>query len=171
MKAVLSGYPAPNSNAGGDSFNTGNYAWNSPYQIRGPQYMARVDHVINDKHNLFGRLLGAEQNTLNGDPLNSRPIVFPGYPTRGEVFRPAYNAAIGLRSVLSPRLVNEFTVGFSRFNFLFTQGEANPSFPNTPRFTPNTDRPLCAKCAAEHNHERHTWTTTNTNQPATFWAG
>jgi hypothetical protein len=28
-------------------------------------------------------------------------------------------------------------VGYSRFNFLFTQGEANPLFPNTPRFTFN----------------------------------
>jgi hypothetical protein len=31
--------------------------------------------------------------------------------------------------------VNELTVGFSRWQFLFTQGEANPLFPNTPRFT------------------------------------
>ncbi len=138
VKSVLGGYPAPNSYAAaGDGLNTGAYVWNSPFQVRGPQYMARVDHVINDRHNLFGRWLGAEQNTLNGDPLNGRPIVLPGYPARGEVFRPAHNIAIGLRSTLSPRLVNEFTVGYSRFKFLFTQGEANPLFPNTPRFTFN----------------------------------
>ena len=137
VKKVLGGYPAPNSYAAGDGLNTGIYAWNSPFQIRGPQYLARIDHVINDKHNLFGRWLGAEQNTLNGDPLNGRPIVIPGYPARGEVFRPAHNIAIGLRSTLSPRLVNEFTAGYSRFTFLFTQGETNPLFPNTPRFTFN----------------------------------
>jgi len=137
VKAVLGGYPAPNALNSGDGLNTGNYQWNSPFQVRGPQYLARIDHVINDKHNLFGRYLGAEQSTLNGDPLNSRPIVLPGYPARGEVFRPATNIAVGLRSVISPRLVNELTLGFSRFDFLFTQGEANPSFPNTPRFTFN----------------------------------
>ncbi len=137
VRSVLGGYPAPNSYAGGDGLNTGNYVWNSPFQIRGPQYLFRIDHTLNDKHNLWGRWLGAEQNTLNGDPLNGRPIVIPGYPARGEVFRPAHNIAVGVRSVLSPRLVNEFTVGFSRFNFLFTQGEANPLFPNTPRFTFN----------------------------------
>lgn len=137
VRSVLGGYPAPNSYAGGDGLNTGNYFWNSPFQIRGPQYLARVDHTLTDKHNLWGRWLGAEQNTLNGDPLNSRPIVIPGYPARGEVFRPAHNIAAGVRSVLSPRLVNEFTMGFSRFNFLFTQGEANPAFPNVPRFTFN----------------------------------
>ncbi len=137
VKSVLGGYPAPNSYNAGDGLNTGIYQWNTPVQIRGPQYMVRVDHTINEKHNLFGRWLGAEQNTLNGDPLNGRPVVLPGYPPRGEVFRPATNIAVGLRSVLSPRLVNELTLGYSRWQFLFTQGEANPSFPNSPRFTFN----------------------------------
>jgi hypothetical protein len=135
VRSVLGAYPRVNSFQGGDGFNTANYVWNTPFQIRGPQYMGRIDHLINDAHTLWGRYLGAEQNTLGGDPLNSRPVVIPGFPPRGEVFRPAHNAAIGLRSVLSPRLVNEATVGFARFNFLFTQGEANPLFPNTPRFT------------------------------------
>jgi len=137
VKSVLGGYPAPNSYNAGDGLNTGIYQWNTPFQIRGPQYMLRADHILNDKHSVFGRWLGAEQQTLNGDPLNSRPVILPGYPPRGEVFRPATNVAIGLRSVLSPRLVNELTLGFSRWQFLFTQGEANPKFPNAPRFTFN----------------------------------
>ena len=137
VKGVLGGYPAPNSFNAGDGLNTGIYQWNSPVQVRGPQYLLRVDHTINDKHTIWGRWLGAEQNTLGGDPLNGRPVVLPGFPARGEVFRPAQNIAIGLRSVISPRLVNDLTLGYSRWTFLFTQGEANPSFPNTPRFTFN----------------------------------
>jgi hypothetical protein len=137
VKSVLGGYPAPNTYSIGDGLNTGGYVWTTPFRIRGPQYLFRVDHVISDKHNIFLRYLAGQQNTLGGDPLNSRPAVIPGYPPRGEVFRPAHNAAIGLRSVLSPRVVNELTIGFSRFNFLFTQGEANPAFPNQPRFTFN----------------------------------
>jgi hypothetical protein len=137
VRSVLGGYPAPNAYSAGDGLNTGIYVWNSPFQIRGPQYMARVDHVINDNHNLFARYLGAEQNTLGGDPLNGRPQILPGFPARGEVFRPAHNIALGLRSTLSPRLVNELTLGYSRFDFLFTQGETNPAFPNAPRFTFN----------------------------------
>ncbi len=137
VKSVLGGYPAPNSYNSGDGLNLGVYQWNSPTQVRGPQYLLRVDHTINDKNNVFFRWLGAEQNTFNGDPLNGRPIVIPGYPARGEVFRPATNIAIGFRSVISPRVVNELTLGFSRWQFLFTQGEANPLFPNTPRFTFN----------------------------------
>jgi hypothetical protein len=137
VAGVLTKYPAPNAYNSGDGLNGGNYQWNSPVQVRGPQYMFRIDHTINEKHSLFGRYLGAEQNTLGGDPLNSRPVVLPGFPPRGEVFRPAKNIAIGLRSVISPRLVNELTLGYARWSFLFTQGEANPLFPNTPRFTFN----------------------------------
>lgn len=137
VRSVLGGYPAPNSFATGDGLNLGTYVWVSPFQIRGPQHLVRVDHTINSNHSLFGRWLGAEQNTLGGDPNNSRPQILPGYPARGEVFRPANNIAVGLRSVLSPRLVNELTLGYSRFTFLFTQGEANPLFPNVPRFTFN----------------------------------
>jgi hypothetical protein len=137
VKSVLGGYPAPNSYNAGDGLNTGIYQWNSPTRVRGPQYLIRIDHTLSQKHFLFGRYLGAEQQTLGGDPLNGRPVVIPGYPPRGEVFRPAKNMAIGVRSVLSPRLVNELTLGYARWEFLFTQGEANPLFPNTPRFTFN----------------------------------
>jgi hypothetical protein len=56
--------------------------------------------------------------------------VFPGFPPLGEVYRTTKNLAISYRHVFSPRVVNEFTTGFSRFIFFFTQGEANPSFPN-----------------------------------------
>ncbi len=137
VKSVLGRYPAPNSYAAGDGLNVGSYVWNSPFRIRGPHYMIRVDHQISSRHSLFGRYLGARQETLGGDPLNSRPVVLPGFPPRGEVFRPAKNVAIGLRSVLSPRVVNELTVGLARFEFMFTQGEAHPDFPNQPRFTFN----------------------------------
>ena len=38
---VLGGYPAPNSFNAGDGLNTGALQWNSPVQVRGPQYLAR----------------------------------------------------------------------------------------------------------------------------------
>ncbi len=99
--------------------------------------MARLDHIINQNNAIFGRYLYGNNQSLNGDPLNSRPQVLPGYPARGEVFRPAHNAAVSWRSVVTPRIVNEFTAGFARFQFLFTRGEANPSFPDMPAFAFN----------------------------------
>lgn len=137
VKSVLGRYPAPNAYSAGDGLNTGVYVWNTPFRIRGPHYLIRLDHQLSSKHSVFARYLGARQETLGGDPLNSRPVVLPGFPPRGEVFRPAKNLAIGFRTVLSPRVVNELTLGLARFEFLFTQGEANPAFPNQPRFTFN----------------------------------
>jgi hypothetical protein len=128
--AMLNTFPKPNSYASGDGLNTAAYFWNSGYRVRGPNVMGRIDHTINEKSSIFGRYLFADSNTLGGDPNNSRPVVFPGFPPMGEVYRRSHNVALSYRRVISPRIVNEFTAGLSRFMFLFTQGEANPAFPD-----------------------------------------
>jgi hypothetical protein len=134
---LLKSYPQPNSYATGDGLNTAAYLWNPPTSTKGPHFAARIDHTFDENSTVFGRYLHADQNTLEGDPLNSRPQIFPGFPPRGEVFRATRNLAIGYRRVISPQIVNEFTMGFARFVFLFTQGEANPDFPNVVPFTLN----------------------------------
>jgi hypothetical protein len=83
--------------------------------------------------------------------VNARPSIFPGFAPLGEVFRTGQNAAVSYRRVFSPRLVNEFTTGFSRFNFFFSLVESNaPS--NPPPFGQecfgttslrNIDTPFC----------------------------
>ena len=124
-------YPKPNNySASGDGLNTATYEWNPPTHFRGPNFMYRIDHTFNEKNNLFGRWLQGHYDTLLGDPLNGRPQVFPGFTPLGEVYRTTKNLAITYRHVFSPRVVNELTAGFSRFIFLFTQGEANPTWPN-----------------------------------------
>lgn len=135
MAKLFSSYPAPNNyNSLGDGLNYATYQWNPPTLFRGPNFMYRVDHTFNENNNLFVRWLQGHYNTLQGDPLNARPEVFPGFPPLGEVYRTTKNLAISYRHLFSPRVVNEFTAGFSRFIFLFTQGEANPSFPNVPPY-------------------------------------
>ena len=105
--------------------------------------MARIDHTFNQNNSIFGRYLFADYNTLEGDPLNARPVVFPGFPPLGEVFRRTHNLAINYRRVISPRMINELTMGFGRFFFNFTQGEANPDFPNiTPLTFPDVSVPF-----------------------------
>lgn len=132
--SILRSYPAPNSYTAGDGLNTATYLWKPPTSIEGPAITARVDHNFNDNNSVFVRYLQSEYNTREGDPLNGRPQVFPGFPPLGEVFRNTKNLAISYRRVFSPRVINEFTTGFARFKFLFTQGEANPDFPNVPGF-------------------------------------
>lgn len=136
--------PTPNSFVGAtsDGLNIGSYLWNPPTQIKGPAINARVDHNFNDNNSVFVRYLDSKYNTLKGDPLNGRPQVFPGFAPLGEVFRTTKNLAINYRRVFSPRIVNSFTAGFSRFVFLFTQGEANPDWPDVPSFDfPNISEP------------------------------
>jgi hypothetical protein len=134
---LFGSYPQPNSYAFGDGLNTATYLWNPPTTNEGPHFNVRVDHTFNEKHAVFGRWLQADQNTRQGDPLNSRPQLFPGFPPLGEVFRESKNLALNHRWVISNNVVNSFTLGFSRFNFLFTQGESNPAFPNIPGYVFN----------------------------------
>jgi hypothetical protein len=134
---LLSSYPKPNSYVSGDGLNTATYQWAPPTNFRGPNYMARIDHQFNENNAVFIRGLFGDYNTVLGDPLNGRPQVFPGFPPLGEVYRTTRNVAVNYRRVFSSHLINEFTAGLSRFIFLFTQGEANPAFPNVPSFSFN----------------------------------
>src|SRR6267143_826940 len=134
VTSVLTPVPLPNNFTSGDGLNTAAFLWNPPTQVRGPAYSARIDHNFNANNSMFGRYLWSDYNTLKGDPLNGRPQVFPGYPPQGEVFRRTSNLALSYRRVISPRVVNELTVGYARFGFIFTQGEANPKWPDVPPF-------------------------------------
>ncbi len=117
---MISTFPLPNSFAVGDGLNTGGFAWNPPSRFKGPFYMFRVDHKFNDENNIFGRFLWSDYDTSEGDFLNARPAIFPGFPPLGEVFRRSQSLALSYRRVLSPKLVNEFTTGYSRFRFFFS---------------------------------------------------
>ena len=136
---LLNSFPLPNNFASaGEGLNTATYAWNPPTAIRGPAINARIDHNFNENNSIFVRYLWSDYNTLKGDPLNGRPQVYPNNPPQGEVFRRTSNLAVSYRKVISPRIVNELTAGYGRFGFLFTQGEANPAWPDVPPFDFNS---------------------------------
>lgn len=139
VAGLLTAYPSANNfAAAGDGLNTGTFIWNPPTGIRGPSVNVRIDHNFNQNNSVFGRYLWSDYNTLKGDPLNGRPQVYPDNPPLGEVFRRTSNLAIGYRRVINPRVVNELTVGYGRFGFLFTQGEANPVWPDVPPYDFNS---------------------------------
>src|SRR6266852_4831142 len=134
VAGIMAPYPLPNNFTSGDGLNTAAFLWNPPTAVRGPAIAARIDHNFNANNSIFGRYLFSDYNTLKGDPLNGRPQIYPGSAPRGEVFRRTSNLALSYRRVISPRIVNELTVGYGRFGFLFTQGEANPKWPDVPPF-------------------------------------
>jgi hypothetical protein len=152
--ALMNKFPAANAFNLGDGLNQAGFNWNPPSQFKGPNYYVRVDHTFGANDSVFVRWLQNTFDTKQGDFLNARPQVYPGFPPLGEVNRLGKNLAISYRHNFSPALVNEFTVGFNRFAFQFTFGESNPDFPN-PQKVPiwaddcvlgsfvNVDPPYC----------------------------
>ncbi|HEY2963243.1 MAG TPA: TonB-dependent receptor [Pyrinomonadaceae bacterium] len=132
VSKMISTFPLPNAFNVGDGLNTGGFAWNPPSRFKGPFYMFRLDHKFNDKNDIFGRFLWSDYDTFEGDFLNARPAVFPGFPPLGEVFRRSQSLAINYRRVFSPNVVNEFTVGYSRFRFFFSLRESQAGIDPPP---------------------------------------
>jgi hypothetical protein len=152
--ALMNSLPAANAFSLGDGLNQAGFNWNPPSQFKGPNYYVRVDHTFGPNDSIFVRWLQNTFNTKEGDFLNARPAVYPGFPPLGEVNRLGKNLAISYRHNFSPTLVNELTVGFNRFAFQFTFGESNPNFPNPQKVpiwaddcvlgsTLNVDGPYC----------------------------
>jgi hypothetical protein len=138
---LLKSLPQANQFAGvGDGLNTAGFAWNPPTKFVGPNVLVRVDHTFGPNDNLFVRWLQNYFNTSEGDFINARPEVFPGFSPLGEVNRIGKNLAISYRHTFSPTLVNELTLGFNRFAFLFTFGESNPGFGNPAKDPPWADQ-------------------------------
>ncbi len=135
LSALFKSLPAPNNYGTGDGLNTATYIWNAPANFEGPNILVRLDHNFNPNNSVRVRWMQADYDTLKGDPLNGRPQLYPGFPPMGEVFRRTKGLSTGYRWVISPKVVNDFTAGFSRFGFLFTQGEANPNWPEIPPYT------------------------------------
>lgn len=123
--AMVAQFPLPNTYSIGDGLNFGGFNWNPPSKFTGPHFLGRIDHKFNDNNNIFGRFIWSDWDTKEGDFLNSRPQVFPGFGPLGEVRRRSNSLALSYRRVFSPRLVNEFTTGYSRFRFVFLLTEVN----------------------------------------------
>ena len=141
VMGLINSTPLPNNfSSVGDGLNTAGFAWNPPTKFTGPNYMVRVDHNFSENDSIFGRYLQNHFDTSEGDFLNARPQVFPGFPPLGEVKRIGKNLAVGYRHVFSPNLVNEFTTGFNRFAFNFTFGESNPNFGDPAKLPPWSDQ-------------------------------
>src|SRR3989442_1912074 len=141
VMSLINSTPVPNNftPAVGDGLNTAGFSWNPPTKFTGPNYMARVDHTFGPKDSMFVRWLQNNFDTKEGDFLNGRPQVFPGFPPLGEVLRIGKNLAVSYRHVFSPNLVNEFATGFNRFAFTFTFGESNPNFGDPSKLPPCSD--------------------------------
>jgi hypothetical protein len=126
---LLAAYPLPTS-----SGIVNNYRTNLSQKQTWDQGDVRVDHQFTPNDNVFARW--SIQHTETTAPYTFPVVQIPGVSTpigignedsfAGSAFNPTQHAVVSYTKVLSPRLVNDFRVGFNRFVLDYTaEGATN----------------------------------------------
>jgi hypothetical protein len=97
----------PAINAGSPTSVTRNYLATSPQSTRRNQGDVKIDHRLNDKNNLMGRVSISNQNIPNQGTFIYSPSV--------QLFN-TRNAVLSDTHVFSPSVVNELRLGYNRGN-------------------------------------------------------
>ena len=106
--AVLKLIPAANFGAAGAQSR--NFFRQVPRGFDQDQWDVRVDHAVNAKNNIFGRI--SKSNTTTPQPGS-----FDGFiGGSNTLYRDIFQAVISDTHVFSPTLVNEFRAGYTRHN-------------------------------------------------------
>jgi hypothetical protein len=113
--AVLARVPLPNqANAVTGADNSIDIGLHS---LRADQFTARLDHQLNPKEELFGRLLFSRDTQTKPfvpDSFANNPPAPPGFGD--DVYDTGVNVALGLTSLFRPTLINDFRFGYSFFD-------------------------------------------------------
>jgi len=109
MLKTLAQYPQPNENGGGDGVNTLGYRFASNADSSFNTYIARIDYRITSSgsQSLFAR--GEMQNFK--EPGEQQ---FPGQSAATTMLDDSKGVTVGLNSLISPRLINDFHWGYIR---------------------------------------------------------
>ncbi|HUU14651.1 MAG TPA: carboxypeptidase-like regulatory domain-containing protein [Terriglobia bacterium] len=113
-RAILDGVPLPNQPDAPPGAN--NHINVGPRRVVTDQFLVRLDHQLNSRHQIFGRFL-----FFNGDQLfpfvpntfAQNPPAPPGYGTNKD--DRGRNLALGVTSVFRPTLINDFRFGYAYF--------------------------------------------------------
>ncbi len=126
---LINAYPTPTSAA-----RLNNYLTNLIQKQSWNQGDIRVDHLASSKDSFFARY--SIQNTETVVPSTLPPATLPGLSKpinlgdegsfAGTAFQPAQHAVASYVRVISPRLVNEFRAGYSRFRADYTADQYEP---------------------------------------------
>jgi hypothetical protein len=125
QQETLAFLPLPNDFSIGDGLNTAGYRWNSPSESPVDSLTTRIDYTINQRQTVFGRYSNAFRNDLINDIINTtpRPMSWPARVRLSD----QQGLAVGHKWVISNRLVNELTGGYTRNILDF----ADPMHPRT----------------------------------------
>ena len=80
----------------------------------------KIDHVINSKNNVYGRLAWGRDDSIC-DIVNGGQPVFPGEPCLVNTLRGPRNFAFNWRFTPNARMTNELVVGQNRYDPIFGQ--------------------------------------------------
>lgn len=126
--AYINSTPLPNDFTRGDGLNTAGFNFLAPQNEKQYDFVTKFDFKLNDANQFYVRYAQGEQNTI-GDAGNGGLQSFPGFPNLVDTFRTPKNLAVNYRASLSPRIVNEFIVGYSKFGFKFNTPSPDPNVP------------------------------------------
>jgi hypothetical protein len=123
QRESLAFLPLPNDFSIGDGLNTAGYRWNSPSESPVDSLTTRVDLTLTRGQTLFARYSNAFRNDLINDIINTspRPMSWPARVRLSD----QQGLAVGHKWMISDRLVNEITAGFTR-NILDFADPENP---------------------------------------------
>jgi hypothetical protein len=110
----------PNDFSAGDGFNTATFRFNSPSSTPSDNYTGKLDYHLGSSQQAFLRWSKGSSNTL-GDYVNSglpkypNPKLYPGRTSNID----SLGISFGLTSVVTPTMVNEFNIGYTRSSLQF----------------------------------------------------
>ena len=107
--AVFKQFPIPNDTSIGDGLNLVGYRFAAPTPFKYKDYVARVDYNITPdaRHIVYVR------GSLQNDKGSGAPQ-FPGAPPRTVDLNNSKGIAAAYKAVLTPRMVNSLTYGYTR---------------------------------------------------------
>lgn len=140
LGAIINASPLPNNFTTGDGLNTAGFNFASPQRERQYDFVSKFDFNLSSNSQLYVRYARGSQNTF-GDSANTGRPIFPDSPNFVDTFRKPENLAVNWRWSPTPRMVNEFIFGISKFEFSFLTPNPDPNLPFAflTVATPNTN--------------------------------
>jgi hypothetical protein len=120
IQTMLKDMPLPNNFAVGDGLNTAGFNFTPLASERQHDQTIKIDHVINSKNTVYGRVVWGRDDSLC-DIVNSGQPIFPGQPCLVNTLRGPRNFAFNWRVTPTTHLTNEFVLGENRYDPIFGQ--------------------------------------------------
>ena len=130
VAAINAQMPDPNNFDVGDGLNTAGYRFNVPSNSFEDQFTIKGDHNISNSNHAFLRWSWQRNSSI--DTLNNAERTYPGQ-VDGTQGGHRWGFAVGDDWIFSPRLVNEFRIGYQSASVDFLR----PNRPNGPAYVAN----------------------------------